>query len=169
MQTESPTIQKTRKWSSKARTDRNKRRLKGYIAKKSTPSTSTPTTTENGEPAQEKCLENDPDVKLTNNTKEIGENTAIHTEEMISQEEPLITVLNDDRTLSCKPHEDTACTTGAEGQLSASYAGMEKTERTTRYRLGNINFDLHKRPFYSRLKRKTVLSLFIQINCTPIN
>ncbi|VDI80925.1 Hypothetical predicted protein [Mytilus galloprovincialis] len=154
VQTESPTVQRTRKRSSKARSDRNKRRLEAYIAKKSAPSTSTPTTSENGEPAQNKCLENDPDVELTNNTEENGENTAQHTEEMITQEEPLITVPNDGRTLSCKPHEDPACTTGAEGQLSASYAGTEKSEKTTRYRIGKITLDLPQKTFLFEVEKE---------------
>ncbi|CAC5369488.1 unnamed protein product [Mytilus coruscus] len=79
-QTESPTLQKTRKRSSKARTDRNKRRLEAFKAKKSTPST-----TENGESAQEICLENDPDVDRTNNTEENGEYTAQPTEEITTE------------------------------------------------------------------------------------
>lgn len=50
-QNESPTLPKTRQRSSKAKTDRNKRRLEAFVDKKSIPST-----TENGEHAQE-CLE----------------------------------------------------------------------------------------------------------------
>ncbi|CAC5365018.1 unnamed protein product [Mytilus coruscus] len=161
-QTESPTLQKTRKRSSKARTDRNKRRLEAFIAKKSTPST-----TENGEPAQEKRLENDPDVDPTNNTEENGEYTAQPTEEMTTQEQPLVTVLKDDRKLSCTPHKDPACTKGAEGQLSANYAGMETSERTTRYRIGKITLDLPQKTFLFEVEKENSFILVYSDKLDP--
>ncbi|CAC5401750.1 unnamed protein product [Mytilus coruscus] len=103
------------------------------------------------------------------NTEENGEYTAQPTEEMTTQEQPLVTVLKDDRKLSCTPHKDPACTKGAEGQLSASYAGMETSERTTRYRIGKITLDLPQKTFLFEVEKENSFILVYSDKLDPYN
>ncbi|CAC5374390.1 unnamed protein product [Mytilus coruscus] len=83
---------------------------------------------------------------------------------MTTQEQPLVTVLKDDRKLSCTPHKDPACTKGAEGQLSANYAGMETS---TRYRIGKITLDLPQKTFLFEVEKENSFILVYSDKLDP--